>query len=272
MKMKVFVALSAAMVLSFASCSQVPGGKASLKNQTDSVSYALGFLEASQYAQQFSSQGFPFDTIDHKTFVKAFAKSKLRDSYIDIRKNQFDTISVKAFMDGFLATLGTGKNPIFDDMSADMVLRAKFNEVRERNDSLSRVESVAILEEGRRFLAENQSKEGVITTESGLQYQIINEGKGPKPTINTQVKCHYHGTLIDGTVFDSSVERGEPASFYVNGVIKGWTEALQMMPVGSKWKLFIPSELAYGERPAGEKIKANSTLIFEVELLEIVNN
>jgi FKBP-type peptidyl-prolyl cis-trans isomerase FklB len=102
-----------------------------------------------------------------------------------------------------------------------------------------------------------------------LQYQIITNGTGAKPALTDRVKCHYHGTLIDGTVFDSSVERKEPAVFPVNGVIKGWTEALQMMPVGSKWKLFIPSELAYGEAGAGEKILPNSALVFEVELLEI---
>jgi FKBP-type peptidyl-prolyl cis-trans isomerase FklB len=103
-----------------------------------------------------------------------------------------------------------------------------------------------------------------------LQYEIITEGDGPKPKATDQVKCHYHGTLIDGTVFDSSVQRGEPAVFPVNGVIQGWVEALQMMPVGSKWKLFIPSELGYGERGAGQAIAPHSTLIFEVELLEIV--
>ena len=98
---------------------------------------------------------------------------------------------------------------------------------------------------------------------------VLTEGTGPKPTASDKVKCHYHGTLIDGTVFDSSVERGQPATFPVNGVIKGWVEALQLMPVGSKWRLFIPSELAYGDRQAGAKILPGSTLIFDVELLEI---
>ncbi|NSL90538.1 FKBP-type peptidyl-prolyl cis-trans isomerase [Chitinophaga solisilvae] len=125
-------------------------------------------------------------------------------------------------------------------------------------------------EAGVKFLAENKSKPGVVTLPSGLQYQIIKEGNGPKPTINDKVKTHYHGTLIDGTVFDSSVDRGEPISFPVSGVIKGWTEALQLMPVGSKWRLFIPSELAYGERQAGPKIGPGSALVFDVELLEIV--
>jgi FKBP-type peptidyl-prolyl cis-trans isomerase FklB len=122
---------------------------------------------------------------------------------------------------------------------------------------------------GEQFLAENKTKPGVVTLPSGLQYVILKAGDGPKPTINDKVKTHYHGTLIDGTVFDSSVERGEPISFPVSGVIKGWTEALQLMPVGSKWKLFIPSELAYGDRQAGPKIGPGSALVFEVELLAI---
>jgi FKBP-type peptidyl-prolyl cis-trans isomerase FklB len=122
---------------------------------------------------------------------------------------------------------------------------------------------------GEQFLAENKTKPGIVTLPSGLQYQIITEGTGPKPTINSKVKTHYHGTLIDGTVFDSSVERGQPISFPVSGVIKGWTEALQLMPVGSKWKLFIPSDLAYGERQAGPKIGPGSALVFDVELIAI---
>jgi FKBP-type peptidyl-prolyl cis-trans isomerase FklB len=124
--------------------------------------------------------------------------------------------------------------------------------------------------EGQKFLAENAKRKGVITTKSGLQYEIIKAGTDTvKPTINDKVKCHYHGTLINGTVFDSSVDRGEPISFPVGGVIAGWTEALQLMTVGSKWKLYIPSELAYGDRAAGEKIAPGSTLIFEVEILAI---
>jgi FKBP-type peptidyl-prolyl cis-trans isomerase FklB len=121
---------------------------------------------------------------------------------------------------------------------------------------------------GEKFLAENAKKEGVKTTESGLQYKVIKEGKGAIPTETSTVKVHYKGTLVDGTEFDSSYNRNEPTSFRANQVIKGWTEALTMMPVGSKWELYIPQELAYGARETGD-IKPFSTLIFEVELLEI---
>ncbi|OOF83130.1 peptidylprolyl isomerase [Rodentibacter ratti] len=127
-----------------------------------------------------------------------------------------------------------------------------------------------IEEEGKAFLAENAKKAGVTVTDSGLQYEIITEGTGAKPSATDKVRVHYTGTLPNGTVFDSSVSRGQPAEFPVNGVIRGWVEALQMMPVGSKWKLTIPHELAYGERGAGASIPPFSTLVFEVELLDIL--
>lgn len=122
---------------------------------------------------------------------------------------------------------------------------------------------------GEEFLSINKHKAGVVELPSGLQYEVLKNGTGAKPTANDKVKCHYHGTLINGQVFDSSVQRGEPAVFGVSQVIPGWVEALQLMPVGSKWRLFIPSNLAYGERGAGEAIEPNSTLIFDVELLDI---
>ena len=124
--------------------------------------------------------------------------------------------------------------------------------------------------EGKKFLEENGKRPGVVTLPSGLQYEIITQGNGPKPKATDTVTTHYHGTLIDGTVFDSSVQRNQPASFPVNGVIQGWVEALQLMPVGSKWKLYVPSELAYGANPhPGGPIEPHMTLIFEVELLSI---
>jgi FKBP-type peptidyl-prolyl cis-trans isomerase FklB len=125
--------------------------------------------------------------------------------------------------------------------------------------------------EGEAFLADNKSKEGVVALPSGLQYKVLKEGNGPKPTATDSVVCNYRGTLINGAEFDSSTKHGGPATFPVNGVIKGWTEALQLMPVGSKWQLFVPSDLAYAERGAGGDIGPNATLIFEVELVSIQN-
>src|SRR5688572_33023111 len=123
------------------------------------------------------------------------------------------------------------------------------------------------LKAGEAFLAGNGKRENVVSLPSGLQYEIIKQGDGPKPSANNTVTCHYHGTTINGDVFDSSVKRGQPASFPLNGVIKGWTEALQLMPVGSKWKLYIPPHLAYGNKNISREIGPNSTLIFEVELI-----
>jgi len=130
--------------------------------------------------------------------------------------------------------------------------------------------SAGKIAEGEAFLKENAKRDEVKVTDSGLQYEILEVGEGEIPNAENVVKTHYHGTLLDGTVFDSSVERGKPAEFPVNGVIKGWVEALQMMPVGSKWKLYIPYDLAYGERGAGGVIGPYETLIFEIELIEIV--
>lgn len=140
---------------------------------------------------------------------------------------------------------------------ADMLFKRK-KELAEKN-----------LNEGKAFLEENSKKDGVVTLPSGLQYEIITEGDGPKPNAKDTVKCHYHGTTIKGEVFDSSVKRGTPASFPLNRVITGWTEALQLMSVGSKWRLFLPPNLAYGEEQISKEIGPNSTLIFEVEILGI---
>lgn len=156
-----------------------------------------------------------------------------------------------------------GKPAAFGPEEANKFISEYFRKMQEEKGAVVRIE-------GEKFLEENKKKDSVKTTASGLQYKVIKMGTGPMPTATDKVKTHYHGTLIDGTVFDSSVQRGEPVEFPVNGVIKGWTEALQLMPVGSKWKLFIPYDLAYGERAAGPQIPAYSALVFEVELLEIV--
>ncbi len=146
---------------------------------------------------------------------------------------------------------------------ANQTLQEFFTEMEGKKQNENVVAGIA-------FLAQNATKTGVVTLASGLQYQVLVNGNGTKPTANDKVKCHYHGTLIDGTVFDSSVQRGTPAVFPVNGVIAGWVEALQLMNTGSKWRLFIPSNLAYGAHGAGQHIGPHTTLIFEVELLEIV--
>ena len=142
-------------------------------------------------------------------------------------------------------------------------------EVQKRQQEKMKVLGEANKKEGDAFLAANKAKEGVVTLPSGLQYKILTAGTGPKPTATDKVVCNYRGTLIDGKEFDSSYKRNEPATFSVNGVIKGWTEALQLMPTGSKWQLFVPPDLAYGERGAGQDIGPDATLIFEVELLSI---
>jgi len=153
--------------------------------------------------------------------------------------------------------------PALTDEQMNMCITGYLQKVKSEKASVAK-------KAGEAFLTANKSKPGVVVLPSGLQYQIMKKGDGPIPVATDKVKCHYHGTLIDGTVFDSSVERGQPAEFPVNGVIQGWVEALQLMPVGSKWKLFIPSNLAYGDNPAGPKIPGGSALVFEVELLEIV--
>jgi FKBP-type peptidyl-prolyl cis-trans isomerase FklB len=129
--------------------------------------------------------------------------------------------------------------------------------------------AAANLKAGQEFLEANKAKAGVVALPSGLQYEVITEGSGVKPLATNNVTCHYHGTLIDGTVFDSSVRRGQPATFPLNAVIRGWTEGLQLMPTGSKWRFFIPPHLGYGDRQVGGQIGPNSTLIFEVELLGV---
>jgi FKBP-type peptidyl-prolyl cis-trans isomerase FklB len=158
---------------------------------------------------------------------------------------------------------GFGGKKTIDPYEANRIISTYMQRLENQNSVDNRAA-------GEKFLEENKAKSGVVTLESGLQYRIIREGTGPKPKLTDNVTVHYHGTLIDGTVFDSSVDRGEPASFPLNGVIQGWQEALQLMPVGSKWEIFLPADLAYGSRPMpGSKIQANSVLIFEVELISI---
>lgn len=182
-----------------------------------------------------------------------------------LRQNRVQGTDYESFAKGVEA-MCEGKMPEISVQEAQKLLDAYFSEIESKQQAAGMEQKSA----GEKFLAENAKKTGVITTASGLQYEILKEGKGQKPIATDKVKVHYHGTLLDGTVFDSSVKRNTPASFGVNQVIKGWVEALQLMPVGSKWKLYIPQELAYGAHGAGETIRPYSALIFEVELLEIL--
>ncbi len=162
-----------------------------------------------------------------------------------------------------------GSKPLLTEEEARTLLTQLQADMRKKQAEKAQQTGTANKTEGEAFLAANKTKEGVVTLPSGLQYKILKAGTGPKPTANDSVVCNYRGTLINGPEFDSSYKRGEPATFPVSGVIKGWTEALQLMPVGSKWQLFVPSNLAYGDRGAGPEIGPNATLIFEVELLSI---
>jgi FKBP-type peptidyl-prolyl cis-trans isomerase len=169
---------------------------------------------------------------------------------------------------GLKDALAGGKTALTEEQARAALMEVQ-NEMRKKQQAEMQAAGEANKKEGDAFLAANKAKEGVVTLPSGLQYKILTQGTGPKPTATDSVVCNYRGTLINGTEFDSSYKRGEPATFPVSGVIKGWTEALQLMPVGSKWQLFVPSDLAYGERSPGPEIAPDSTLIFEVELLSI---
>jgi FKBP-type peptidyl-prolyl cis-trans isomerase FklB len=203
-----------------------------LKTQKDKVSYALGMN---------------LGTNLHKETVEV-------DPAIVLR--------------GLKDALASGKMLLTED-EARAVLTQLQTEVRGKQQEKMKVAGEMNKKESVEFLAANKAKDGVVTLPSGLQYKILTAGTGPKPTASDTVVCNYRGTLISGTEFDSSYKRGQPASFPVNGVIKGWTEALQLMPVGSKWQLFVPSDLGYGDRGAGADIGPGATLIFEVELLSI---
>ncbi|MFA5533000.1 MAG: FKBP-type peptidyl-prolyl cis-trans isomerase [Mariniphaga sp.] len=215
------------------SCSQSGSVKdVKLDTPADSAGYAIGILIGTNNKEQIKNAPGG-STINLETMVAAFRAASMEEE---------------------------GKMTM---EQAEQFIRTFF-------ESEGAKEGQANLETGNAFLEENKKREGVHTTASGLQYEILSEGTGPKPEASDRVRVHYHGTLIDGTVFDSSVDSGQPAVFGVGQVIPGWTEALQLMPEGSKWKVYIPSNLGYGERGAGAEIGPNSTLIFEVELLEIV--
>lgn len=180
----------------------------------------------------------------------------------NFKSSGIHTIDIADFSKAVEAVLN-GQTPEMSFEEAKQVINEYFSKLSEEKSELN-------LKAGEEFLRINKEKAGVVTLPDGLQYEVLVEGHGEKPKATDQVKCHYEGRLIDGRVFDSSYQRGEPAVFPLNQVIKGWTEALQLMPVGSKWRLFLPADLAYGKQQAGELIEPNSTLLFDVELIEII--
>jgi len=218
--------------------------KSSLDSKIDSVSYAIGVNTA------------------------------MRMSTDETAKNLNPDLYIQGYMEGIDSANAT----LIDRKETEKIISQYFQEVRMAQMKKREEEMKAKAEEdfkdykkeNEQFLADNKGKDGIITTESGLQYQVIKEGNGETPKTTDKVKVHYHGTLIDGSVFDSSVDRNQPAEFGVTQVIKGWTEGLQLMKPGSKYKFFIPQELAYGHQQRGPKLKPFSTLVFDVELLEIL--
>ncbi|MCF6366956.1 MAG: FKBP-type peptidyl-prolyl cis-trans isomerase [Bacteroidales bacterium] len=235
--MKKLVLSVVVSVIVFSSCKNNEDAKVNLMNFDDSLSYAIGQDIANNFKQS------KLDSIDINILSKAMKDFFAEDTSIMTKEEVSKTLT--AF---------------------SMKMRA---EQEAKQLEQNKIQFKAELEAGQKFLEENAAKEGIITTESGLQYKVIKEGKGATPTVSDKVKVHYEGTLIDGTKFDSSYDRGEPAEFGVTQVIKGWTEALQLMKEGSIYELYIPYQLAYGERGSGS-IKPFSTLIFKVELISII--
>ncbi|WP_418697143.1 FKBP-type peptidyl-prolyl cis-trans isomerase [Bacteroides sp.] len=284
---KVTFLMALAVAAGLASCTaQSP--KANLKTDIDSLSYAIGMARTEGLDQYLAQQGI--DSTQMADFMKGFnegaSKTSKKDAaymaglqigqmvgkqWVEGLNQQIfggdstQTISRENMLAGFVAGVA-GKGGIMDMAAAQEYMRTQMDAVKEKANAAKYADNKAA---GEKFLAENKTKEGVVTTPSGLQYKIITKGNGAIPADSSTVKVNYKGTLIDGTEFDSSDKHGGSATFQANRVITGWTEALTMMPVGSKWELYVPSELAYGSKETGGPIKPYSTLIFEVELLGI---
>lgn len=283
-KSTIFMMLAATAGL--ASCTS-QGPKANMKSEVDTLSYMMG-VSNTQGLKDYVIGRLGVDSAHMADFVRGIeqgmketdAKQKAYMAGVQIGQqvsgdmfeainNQIfsgdstQSLSKENFLAGFMAAVQE-KGLVSAD-SAGIYVRTKAEAIKEK---ALEAKYADYKKENEEFLANNKGKEGIQVTASGLQYKVITEGKGEVPTKESRVKVHYKGTLIDGTQFDSSYDRKEPTTFRADQVIKGWTEALTMMPVGSKWELYIPQELAYGSREAG-KIKPFSTLIFEVELLEI---
>lgn len=284
---KVSFLMAIAVAAGLASCTaQSP--KANLKTDLDSLSYAIGMARTEGLDQYLAQQGI--DSTQMADFLKGFNEGATKIAKKDaaymaglqvgqmVSKQWVEgfnqqifggdstkTISRENLLAGFVAGV-VGKGGAMDMAKAQEYMNTQMEAIKEKATAEKYAENKAA---GEKFLAENKGKEGVVTTPSGLQYKIINKGNGAIPADTSKVKVNYKGTLIDGTEFESSYKRNEPATFLANRVIKGWTEALTMMPVGSKWELYIPYDLAYGSRETGGQIKPFSTLIFELELLGI---
>ena len=293
---KVSIVMALAVAAGMASCTaQSPKGN--IKTDIDSLSYAIGMARTEGLEQYLAQQGI--DSTQMSTFLKGFNEGAQKISKEDVAymaglqigqmvskqwvegfnqqifgEDSTQTLSRENMLAGFVAGV-VGKGGAMEMAQAQDYMRTKMDIIREKAIEKKYADNKAA---GEKFLAENKTKEGVVTTESGLQYKIINKGTGAIPADTSKVKVNYKGTLIDGTEFDSSYKRkdkdgkSQPATFRANQVIKGWTEALTMMPVGSKWELYIPYDLAYGSRETGGQIKPFSTLIFEVELVGIEND
>jgi FKBP-type peptidyl-prolyl cis-trans isomerase FklB len=285
-KIVLFAAIAAAV--GFASCTaQAP--KANLKNEVDTLSYMMG-VNNTQGLNDFLVGRMGVDLNDMDAFLEGFIEASTKTSKKDkaymaglqigqqVAVDMFEGINQQIFggdslqslnkadfLAGFIAAVKG--NAAFTLDSARVYVETHADAIKAKALESRYGENKAA---GEAFLAENAKKEGIVTLPSGLQYEVITEGNGKKPSATDRVKCHYEGTLIDGTLFDSSIKRGQPAVFGVNQVIQGWVEALQLMTEGSKWRLFIPSELGYGAQQAGEMIPPHSTLIFEVELIEVL--
>ena len=284
-KLSIIVVMAITALMS--SCT-AQGQYGNLKSDIDTLSYAIGFSRVDGLSDYLLSQGV--DSTLMVDFLKGFDEgmNNVNDKKFTARRVGMQvaymvngwvpglnetifgsdstlTLDRDIMIKGFLDAVAN-KTEMMDLVKAQAYSNDKMKEIKERVIEKNYGENRIANEQ---FMAENKTKEGVVTTESGLQYKVITMGKGEKPSENNEVKVHYRGTLIDGTEFDSSYSRNEPTTFRVGQVIDGWKEALQLMPVGSKWMLYIPQELAYGSREAGDKIKPYSALIFEVELLEI---
>ena len=293
---KVSIVMALAVAAGMASCTaQSPKGN--IKTDIDSLSYAIGMARTEGLEQYLAQQGI--DSTQMSTFLKGFNEGAQKISKEDVAymaglqigqmvskqwvegfnqqifgEDSTQTLSRENMLAGFVAGV-VGKGGAMEMAQAQDYMRTKMDIIREKAIEKKYADNKAA---GEKFLAENKTKEGVVTTESGLQYKIITKGTGAIPADTSKVKVNYKGTLIDGTEFDSSYKRkdkdgkSQPATFRANQVIKGWTEALTMMPVGSKWELYIPYDLAYGSRETGGQIKPFSTRIFEVELVGIEND